>query len=97
MAITTRVWILSLNTSHGNTSIMAQVSGLEKGASCCGQASALVRGNVSYRGRWSVCWGLVTETGPILEIGQRAERSYLCSRDLDSKLTSTKSNAPYDR
>lgn len=43
----------ALIISHGNTSIMDQGSGLEKGASCWDQASALVRVKIPYGGRWS--------------------------------------------
>ena len=69
---------------------MVQESGLEEIASCWGQASALVRVNVSHSCRRSVCCGgLGTGTGPILEIGQR-ERTWTPSGP------GTKSNAPRD-
>lgn len=54
--------------SHGNISIMARESDLEETVSCWGQASRI---NVSYRGRQRIFPGLVTGTGPIVEIGQR--------------------------
>lgn len=47
---------------------MAQESSLEKTVACWGRASRM---NVSYKGRRSIRRGLVTGTGPMLEIDQR--------------------------
>lgn len=72
----------TLVLSLGNTLVTARESDLEKRASYWGQASALMGANISYRGKWRVCW----DNWERANFGDCSEGTEV-SRDLDSKRT----------